>query len=128
MADIKLGPEGYEVTLPPISWLGGEGPLVPVDYGRQADGQTMLDGSVRYNFRPRAMKSWELEWGRLTAAQFAEIAELYVLGRPLRLQCGYISADWYWVVFDAFKVNARVTSFLSSTPLYSLSMTLKESA
>ena len=127
MADIKLGLEGSETTLPPISWIGDSAPDIPVGRKTSAERAEMLDGTARWNFKDKDMRTWSFEWARLTAAQVAAFKTLYDYRRPLHFQNNYIDAYWAWVVITDLEIRPRITTFLSAEPLYALSMTLEES-
>jgi len=126
MADIKLGPLGFEVSLPPITWSGHSAPDLRVDAPPATNSQTMLDGSVHTSFREHSPQAWPLEWARLTLAQLQTLLGLRAKKEILRFQPNFVDATWYWVKIADFDWSVQIQTVPSGTTLYRAAMLLEE--
>ena len=126
--EIWLGPEGAEVLLPPVNWIGEPG-----EYGqsfkKNFDSATMLDGRIRYNFKSKSQRSWALEWAMLTKENIDILQGLADLRQTLRLNHGMTATlTWRNVAVKSFTPAALPVTFRTgSVPKYKASMTLEES-
>lgn len=126
MADIYLGlTAGTAILLPPIRWTDGGDPGFPIDYTKQIDKATMLDGSPRYNFRWHHPRRWELSWQMLTTAEFAALVALHAYESELAFQNNWEDATWRTVVIAAFTPGPYLKAG-PTTCRWSLSITLDE--
>lgn len=124
MADIKLGPEGAEVTLPQISWRG-EAPELPIEYDVGVEKARMADGSHKYNFL-KQKRTWSYEWDRLVESDKNIIKTQAEKRQILRLQDNWESTDWHNVVVIGFGIQKLVSSYATDTKRYKVSLTLEE--
>jgi hypothetical protein len=126
MADIYLGlTESGATLLPPIRWTGGGAPRMPIDYSKQIDRATMLDGSPRYNFRSNHPRRWTLTWEMLTLAELTTLSAFNDANSELYFQNNWEDAVWRQVVI----ANFEVAPFINAGPAgcrYGLTMTLEE--
>lgn len=126
MADIYLGLTiGTAILLPRIRWTDGGDPGFPIDYTKQIDKATMLDGSIHYNFRWHHPRRWVLSWEMLTTAEFAALAALHAYESELVFQNNWEDATWRNVVITAF-TPAPYLKAGSTACRWSLSITLDE--
>lgn len=123
MADVKLGPEGSETTLPVINWIGAA-PKLPVTHVLQRDIAEMSDGSLRVAFFG-TKREWTVDWGAIPKADLDTIEGIVALKQILRFQNNWEDATWYYVFVSAFIHNPRVITF-SSTTKYACSLSIRE--
>jgi len=124
LADVKLGPEGSETTLPVINWRGTSPPELPVEHELQRDEAVMSDGSIRVNFIGKK-RIWTLPWGNLTKANLDIIEGLVDLNQVLRFQNNWEDATWYYVYISAFSHHPIVSTYTGTTK-YGCSLTIRE--
>ena len=124
MADVKLGPESSETTLPVINWRGGEGPSLPVAHNLQRETAEMSDGSIRVAFYG-TKRVFTLTWASLTKADLDIIEALANLKQILRFQNGWEDSTWYYVHVSAFGHNPIVWTYISTTK-YACTLTINE--
>jgi len=125
MADIKLGPEGEEVTLPQIRWRGGSAPEIPTDYDLGVQIETMVDGSKRAAFFEQK-RIFSYEWSGLIKANKDIIEARANDKQQQRLQDNWESATWYNVVVTAFFYRKLASTYHTGTIKYACSLTLEE--
>lgn len=126
MADIYLGQAGSEVLLPPIRRVGGFDAEIPIEYAKQIDKATMLDGSTRFNFREHHPRRWQLEWEAVTEAELADFLLLNGYEEALRFQNNWEDATWHEVVITEFRYPVNLKMSCSTASRYNVSMTLDE--
>ena len=129
MAAIYLGLNGSEQLLPPVRWVNGGDPHIPIDYSKQIDKATMLDGSTRFNFRSHHPRRWTLGWEAIDSAELVDLLALNAINGELRFQNQWEDTSWRCVVITSFTydVNVRLSC---KAPLfntrYTVSITLEE--
>lgn len=127
MADIYLGLAGAEILLPPIRRVGSFDASIPIEYEKQIDEATMLDGSRRFNFREHHPRRWgPLEWEAVTAAELANFLLLNGYEEALRFQNNWEDATWHEVVITDFRYPINVKMSCAGDSRFDVSMTLKE--
>jgi hypothetical protein len=127
VADIYLGPTGAEILLPPIRRIGSFDARIPVDYSKQIDKATMLDGQTRANFRSHHPRRWgPIEWEAITAAERANFIALRNRNERLRFQNGFEGATWYCVIIADMRIDVDVKHSCTGDTRFSVSMTLEE--
>lgn len=127
MADLYLGPIGAEILLPPVRRIGGFDAAIPVDYGKQIDKATMLDGQTRANFRSHHPRRWgPIEWEAITAAERANFIWLRSRNSSLRFQNNYEGATWYCVIISDMRIDVDVRHSCVGDSRFTVSMTLEE--
>jgi hypothetical protein len=126
MADVLLGPSGSEVTLPPCRALDNTPDNQDVEHASPVEQETMLDGSIKYNELEKTPRTWTLFFGYLTAAQFAILEALRVMGGAMRYQDNNDSATWYDVIITGWTPARIKTISVDGTPYYQATMTLGE--
>jgi len=126
MADVKLGPSGSEVTLPPFRTIGGPAPTVPVEYAATGEAVDMVDGSKQYNEFEYTPRRFPLSWGFLSAAELATLQALYVIRGQMRYQDNRESATWYDVRISSFGHGRIAAASVDGTPIYEAFMVLDE--
>ena len=125
--EIWLGPPGSEVLLPPLNWIGEPGEF-PESWKRNYDSATMLDGSIRYDFKSKSQRTWTLEWGWLTKAQLDILQGLADLRQSLNFRHGLMP----WTTWATVAVKSFAPALLMSTrqlgreEKYKAAMTLEE--
>lgn len=124
MADVKLGPESSETTLPVINWVGASPPNLPVTHILKREEAEMTDGSLHVAFFG-TKREWTIDWGSLTKANLDVIEALANLKQILRFQNGWEDATWYYVYVSSWIHNPRVITY-SSTTKYAASLTIRE--
>ncbi len=124
MADVKLGPEGSETTLPVINWIGASPPRLPVTHILQRDEAEMSDGSLRVAFYG-TKREWTIDWGTIPKADLDTIEGVVALRQILRFQNGWEDSMWYYVYVSAWIHNPRVITY-SSTTKYAASISIRE--
>jgi len=125
MADIKLGPNGTETTLPQISWSAGSPPGMPVNHVKIMNSSTQSDGSMRVGIIA-VKREWTLTWHYLTDAEVATLAGLHALTVPLRFQNNWESSTWYSVAILSFKADPRLDSYHRAVHRNSAVMVIRE--
>lgn len=105
MADLKLGLEGAEVTLPKISGISGY-PSIPVNYEKKIEEKVMSDGSKRWGFYAKKRR-WVISFGFLTWANVVAIRTLYDQNKILRFKNEYEEDVWYNVIFFSFNYETE---------------------
>ena len=125
MADIVLGPEGSEVTLPQLRWRGGSAPEVPTDYDLNVQIEKMIDGSRRVAFFNQK-RIFDYEWSGLIKAQKDTIETRANDKQTQRLQDNWESATWYNVVITSFSYRKLASTYHTGTTKYAVSLTLEE--
>jgi hypothetical protein len=109
MADVYLGPSESEATLlPPIRWMGGGSPGLPIDYAKQLDRATMLSGGLRFNFRLVHPRRWQFAWEALTIAEVNDFLTLREYDTPLWFQNNWEDAEWREVMISTFEISPVV--------------------
>ncbi len=126
MADIKLGIEGSEVTLPEINWMSGNAPEFGVDYSKNLQIEMMADGSKRVNFLKDKRKWTGYSWGKLTYSQVQTFITLNEYNQILRFQNNWESSTWYYVVITSFSYRPLIHTYAQGTTYYELTITLEE--
>ena len=94
--------------LPPIRWTDGGDPGFPIDYTKQIDKATMLDGAPRYNFRWHHPRRWTLSWEMLTTDEFDYFLVLNAYEAELKFLNEWEESDWRDVVISAFEYTPVV--------------------
>ena len=118
MADKKLGPNGFEVTLPGTFTIS-----LPVDMPKQVEKVKMSDGSFRWAFF-KEQRKWKLNWTKLTKAQLDSLITLWEYNQLLHWQNNDESAIWYNVVITDFSYDS--VDPITTTKYYKASMILEE--
>ncbi len=104
MADIYLGTTASGLTpLPPIRWVRGSQPSIPIDASKSLDEAVMLDGTRRYNARANSPRTWPLTWEMLTTAEFQTLLALRNLNQGLYFQNNWEDATWWYVTIADFQ-------------------------
>lgn len=112
-------------ALPPIRWINGSAPELPVDYSKQTEKAGMLSGSQRFHIKSMHPRRWTLTWDMLTVAELAAMITLNELNRELHFQNNWEDMAWRHVVITGFEYNVIVG--LGPTGCrYGLTMTLAE--
>lgn len=124
MADVKLGPEGSETTLPTLRWMGRDKPNLPVDSKKQISLKRMSDGSIRAAMY-QIKRTFSLYWGYVSFADLSVLKDLNVLNQTLRFQDNNEDDTWHNVVIAGFR-HEPVDTSIRSLGYYKCSMTLKE--
>lgn len=127
MPNIYLGPSGTETLLPDINWMAPGDLELPVGYKKNIEKSNQLDGSVRVNFKSYSYKTYDLEWGLLSAASVLTLIGLAELKQVLRFQNNWVDATWRWVVITSFEYQAIQSTF-AGTAQYRAQMSLEEVA
>lgn len=125
MADVYLGLEGSEVTLPVFSWTGTEGISLPVDLGKQVEERQMSDGTIRYGMFQQK-RVWKLQWNNLTKTQLDDLIGLSNLNQTLHFQNNWEDTTWYNVIMFDFRFDPRVITYAMGTTKYRCSFSLRE--
>lgn len=126
MANIYLGQVGIEALLPPVRWVNGGSPNIPIDYSKQIDKATMLDGSTRFNFRAHHPRTWQLEWEAIADSELGDLITLNEVLETLRFQNNWEDATWRCVIITKFSYSANVRLSCPNHTLWDVSMTLEE--
>lgn len=109
MADIYLGTSTTGLTpLPPIRWLNGSDPGLPVDAGKSIDEAVMLDGARHYNSRAHSPRTWNLAWEMLTSAEYQRLRALRNLNQGLYFQNNWEDGTWWLVVVADFQYTPHL--------------------
>lgn len=126
--EIYLGPTGTETTLPPLNWTGTTPGNYPESMRRNVEAQTMLDGTIRYNFKESNQRSWSLSWEMLTQTQVETLQGLADLRQTLRFWNGLaVAPAWANVVVSSYSFAPIYWTFRTgTTPRYAAQMTLEE--
>lgn len=124
MADVKLGPDGSETTLPVINWRAGSAPELPVTHHKQVEEAVMSDGSIRVAFFGKK-REWTITWGNLAKADLDIIEGLVDLNQVLKFQNNWEDATEYDVYVSAFSHNPIISTYVG-TIKYACSLTLRE--
>lgn len=126
MAAIYLGTTQSGATLlPPIRWMGGGEPSMPIDYSKQADKSQMLSGAQRFHLKSKQPRRWTLTWEALTAAEIGDMITLNEENQELWFQNNWESADWREVVIVGFEYDPALNVGPTGCR-YGLTMTLEE--
>ena len=123
---IRLGPLGYELTLPPPNWRIGSRPKLRIERRVHITRVDLDDGSVRHAYRTNAPRSWTFVWARLAAGDVLGIRNLAALNEPLHFLNRIESNAWTWVVIEEFSPVPIAASFATGTPLYRATLELRE--
>jgi hypothetical protein len=123
MADIYLGLEGSEVTLPQANSIPGSIPNLPVGYQKQLDKKTMVDGSTRFNSKTYHPRTWALSWDQLPIASITALITLANYNVRLRFKNEWIDASYHWVMVVKFEFSPVV---FRGTVMYKAAMELEE--
>ena len=124
MSDIKLGPSGSQTTLPAICWPQGSPPSLSVDVPDPSDEATMLDGSVRYNQKTAAPRSWTLPWDGIVYADLTTLLGVAAL-RGVLLYTNDFTGDTANVVIGPWGYSVKPET-VAATAKYTFSLTIKE--
>ncbi len=124
MPDVKIGPSGSEITLPPIRSFGGGEPGMGFGWDPQADIQQMSDGSLRAIFSGDGKRNWTYNNGAVTADELSAIAAVVRPRGVLKFQNNWEDALWYDVVVTEFSY-ASVSTMLGNLSDYKFSVSLK---
>lgn len=108
MADIYLGTTMSGSPLPPIRWLNGGSPSLPIDYSKQIDKSTMIDGSQRFNFKSNHPRKWTLQWEMLTYDELMTLIALNDINDSLYFQNNWEGPEWRTVVITSFEYSPIV--------------------
>lgn len=112
------------VMLPRLRWFNGNRPTIEVDQSPQVDIQTMADGSIKSSVREKILRTWPLSWEALTDSEITTLKTIRDYKTELVFQNNWEEATWYYVIIQDFKVSSVV--YIGTTPLYSVSMTLRQ--
>lgn len=96
------------VPLPPIRWIDGGSPSLPIDYSKQIDKSSMLDGAQRFNFKSRHPRKWTLQWEMLTYAELMMFIGLNDINDWLYFQNNWEGPEWREVVITSFEYTPIV--------------------
>ena len=111
--------------LPPIRWLNGSAPSLPIDYSKQTDKSSMLSGAQRFNLKSKQPRRWSLEWEMLTVAEFAALKTKNGYNQALYFQNNWEDMTWHLVIITSFEYTTALN--LGPTPCrYGLKMSLEE--
>jgi hypothetical protein len=109
MADIYLGlTDTVTNPLPAIRWTGGGDPGLPIEYGKQMDRATMLDGAQRFNLKSKHPRRWTLAWEMLTAAQKDAFVVLNEHNGALYFRNEWEDTTWRQVVMAGFEYEPSI--------------------
>jgi hypothetical protein len=108
MADIYLGPTMSGAPLPPIRWINGASPALPIDFSKQVEKAEMIDGAQRFNFKSRHPRKWSLQWEMLTYDEMMRMIALNEINDSLNFQNNWESAEWRTVVITSFEYTPIV--------------------
>ena len=127
--EIWLGPAGTEVLLPPVTWISGSPGEYPESLKKNFDSATMIDGRIRYDFKPFSQRSWTLSWALLTKDKIDALQALADLRQTLRFKSG-LTADpeWTMAAVASFVFAPVAQTFIQlKVQYYRAAMSLEES-
>ncbi|MBE3124850.1 MAG: hypothetical protein IMZ57_04240, partial [Acidobacteria bacterium] len=109
MPDIYLGlTAGTAILLPPIRWMDGNFPTLPIDYTKQIDKASMLSGAQRFNFKSKHPRRWPFSWEAIRADELSDFILLNGLNQELQFVSGWDDIGWREVVITAFEYAPNV--------------------
>lgn len=108
MADIYLGPTMSGTPLPPIRWINGASPSLPIDYSKQVEKSQMIDGAQRFNFKSYHPRKWTLQWEMLTYDEIIRFLDLNDINGGLYFQNNWEGPEWRTVVITSFEYTPIV--------------------
>lgn len=126
MTTLYLGPSGSEVALPPVRNLSGVPSDQDVNRPSRIESANMADGSIKYNEREHAPRTWTIPFGFLSAAEKAVIDALYATGGAQKFQDNREGATWYDVIILSWTYRRLGSVSADGTVNYYGTLTLGE--
>jgi hypothetical protein len=109
MAEVYLGlTTSGAILLPPIRWMDGNAPALPVDYSKQIEKASMLDGANRFNYKSEHPRRWQFSWEALTTAELADFIALNEYNHNLQFLNGWEDIGWREVFMTSFEYAPAV--------------------
>lgn len=125
MSDIKLGPLGSEIVLPPPCWPQGSAPEIPYNIDKGVEEAKMSDGSSRFNVPEHASGSFTLDWDGLLWSEVQKILEVVVSNQALSYINEWTDGVSHKVVVLTFGYALKAAT-AARTAKYTFSLTMKE--
>lgn len=117
MAVRRLGPAGFEITLPSVAIS------LPVEIRKKQVRAEMSDGSADWAFF-KPYKVWRIEFPNITKSELDDLILLRSYNQVLKYYNDDYSDAWYDVVITAFDFDSEDPD--SPTTDYFASMSLEE--
>jgi len=96
------------VALPPLRWINGAAPTLPIDYSKQMERAGMLSGAQRFHIKSEHPRRWTLVWEMLTSDEFADFLTLNGYNQELHFQNNWEDMTWRHVVITGFQYDPVV--------------------